>query len=69
MSVLVGAGVQVGAMIFLTLFFVALGFMNQVYRGNFLTLMLLLFVFMGVFAGYYSARIYKQFNVNLIAFP
>lgn len=31
-----------------------------------MTAMLLLFVFMGVFAGYFSARLYKSFKVIII---
>ena len=47
----------------LTLIFAALGFMEQSYRGSLLTTIILMFNFMGIFAGYYSARIYKMFNV------
>lgn len=63
LSVVVGAGVQVCAMIFLTLLFACIGFAKQTYRGSLLTMILILYVLMGIFAGYYSARLYKMFNV------
>lgn len=58
----VGTGVQIFAMVFLTLIFAALGFLSPANRGALMTTLLLLFVFMGVFAGYYSARVYKMFG-------
>jgi len=61
-SALVGTGVQVFAMALLTLVFAALGFLSPANRGALMTTLLLLFVFMGVFAGYYSARTYKMFG-------
>lgn len=51
-------------MIFLTLLFACIGFAKQNYRGSLLTMILILYVLMGVFAGYYSARLYKMFNGN-----
>lgn len=61
-SVLSGSGVQLVGMAFITLFFAALGFLSPAYRGGLLTTMMLLYVFMGVFAGYTSARLYKMFG-------
>ena len=61
-SVLVGSGVQLIGMTILTLFFASLGFLSPAHRGGLLTTMMLLFVFMGVFAGYSSARLYKFFG-------
>jgi len=61
-AALVGTGVQVFAMALLTLVFAALGFLSPANRGALMTTLLLLFVFMGVFAGYYSARTYKMFG-------
>lgn len=58
-SAIVGSGVQVFAMTVTTMIFAVLGFMSPANRGGLMTSMLLLFVFMGSFAGYYSARIYK----------
>jgi len=62
LSALIGTGVQVGSMFFLTLVFCCLGFVEHSYRGSLLTTVLLFYTFMGMFAGYYSARIYKMFN-------
>jgi len=61
-SVLVGSGVQVMGMGVLTLVFACLGFLSPAHRGGLLTTMLLLFVFMGVFAGFTSSRLYKMFG-------
>jgi len=61
-SSLIGTGVQIFTMVFLTLIFAALGFLSPANRGALMTTLLLLFVFMGVFAGYYSARVYKMFG-------
>lgn len=62
-SVLVGSGVQILLMSLLTLFFAVLGFLSPANRGGLMTALVLLFVFMGVFAGYYSSRIYKMFGL------
>ena len=42
--------------------FAVLGFLSPANRGGLMTAMLLLFVFMGSFAGYYSSRLYKMFQ-------
>lgn len=61
-SIIVGSGVQVIGMSFLTLIFASLGFLSPAHRGGLLTTMILLFVFMGTWAGYASARVYKMFG-------
>jgi transmembrane 9 superfamily protein 2/4 len=61
-STVIGSGAQLVGMAFITLFFAALGFLSPSYRGGLLTTMLLLYVFMGIFAGYASARLYKMFG-------
>lgn len=53
---LIGMGV-------VTMVFAVLGFLSPANRGGLMTAMLLLFVFMGIFGGYYSARLYKIFKV------
>merc|ERR1719245_2400608 len=58
----IGTGVQVFAMCLLTLIFAALGFLSPANRGSLMTTLLLLYVFMGIVGGYYSARTYKSFN-------
>lgn len=49
-------------MCLLTLVFAALGFLSPANRGSLMTTLLLLYVFMGIFAGYFSARTYKMFG-------
>ena len=59
LSVLVGTGIQLFCMLFLTLFLATLGFLRPEQRTNILTLGPLLFVFMGIPAGYATTRILK----------
>jgi len=61
-SVTVGSGVQTLGMGIVTLFFAAIGFLSPANRGMLMIAMLLLWVFMGIFAGYNSARTFKMFN-------
>ena len=46
----------------ISILFAALGFVSPSKRGSLVTLMILIFVFMGGFAGYASARMYKMFQ-------
>lgn len=62
LSVLVGSGVQVFMMALLTLIFAVLGFLSPANRGGLMTAMVVLFVSMGMFAGYFSTRLYKKFK-------
>jgi len=62
LAVSVGSGVQILGMSVVTLIFALLGFLSPAHRGGLLQSMMLLFTFMGVFAGYASARLYKVFN-------
>jgi transmembrane 9 superfamily protein 2/4 len=55
----VGTGVQLICMALVTMIFAVLGFLSPANRGGLMTAMLLLFVFMGLFGGYFSARLYK----------
>jgi transmembrane 9 superfamily protein 2/4 len=61
-SVTVGTGFQVFCMAALTIVFAALGFLSPANRGSVMIALLLLFMFMGIGAGYTSARTYKMFN-------
>lgn len=61
-SVVVGTGVQVCCMSASTMVIALLGLLSPANRGSLLTTLLLLFVFMGSFAGYHSSRTYKMFN-------
>jgi transmembrane 9 superfamily protein 2/4 len=60
----VGTGIQVFAMTVSTLVFAVLGFLSPANRGGLMTALLLLFVFMGMFAGYSSTRVYKMFKLT-----
>ncbi|AES59111.1 putative nonaspanin (TM9SF), major facilitator superfamily domain-containing protein [Medicago truncatula] len=62
LCVYVGTGVQFFGMILVTMLFAVLGFLSPSNRGGLMTAMLLLWVFMGIFAGYASARLYKMFK-------
>lgn len=62
LSVLCGSGMQVLAMTLSTITFAFMGFLSPANRGGMLTAILVLFVLMGSFAGYWSATMYKFFN-------
>ncbi|CAA0401883.1 putative nonaspanin (TM9SF), MFS transporter superfamily [Arabidopsis thaliana] len=62
LCVYVGTGVQCLGMVFVTMIFAMLGFLSPSNRGGLMTAMLLLWVFMGLFAGYASSRLYKMFK-------
>jgi transmembrane 9 superfamily protein 2/4 len=57
-----GSGVQILAMTVTTMVCALLGLTTPENRGSLVTTLLLLFVFMGSFAGYCSARVYKLFG-------
>jgi len=61
-SILVGTGVQLIGMTVLTIIFACFGFLSPTHRGALLSAMLFLFVFMGIFAGYVSGRLYRSFG-------
>lgn len=60
LSTYVGVGSQILGMTVVTMTFALLGFLSPANRGALMTAMVLLFAFMGVVAGYYSARLYKS---------
>ncbi|KAL5558234.1 hypothetical protein UlMin_034445 [Ulmus minor] len=62
LCVYVGTGVQFFGMILVTMIFAVLGFLSPSNRGGLMTAMLLLWVFMGLFAGYAASRLYKIFK-------
>ncbi|KAK8931034.1 hypothetical protein KSP39_PZI016257 [Platanthera zijinensis] len=62
LCVYVGTGVQFVGMTLVTLMFALLGFLSPSNRGGLMTAMVLLWVFMGLLAGYSSARLYKMFK-------
>lgn len=62
LCVYAGTGVQFFGMILITMLFAVLGFLSPSNRGGLMTAMLFLWVFMGLFAGYSSARLFKMFK-------
>jgi transmembrane 9 superfamily protein 2/4 len=58
----VGVGVQIFGMLVITTIFALLGFLSPANRGGLMTAMVLMFVFMGLLAGYSAARLYKAFR-------
>lgn len=62
LSVLIGSGVQVFGMTVVTMIFAVLGFLSPANRGGLMTAGIVLFVVMGLFAGYFSTRNYKLFK-------
>ncbi|XP_071726860.1 transmembrane 9 superfamily member 9-like [Rutidosis leptorrhynchoides] len=62
LCVYVGTGVQFLGMVLLTMVFALLGFLSPANRGGLMTALLLLWVLMGIFCGYATARLYKTFK-------
>eukprot|EP00164_Ancoracysta_twista_P001602 GFYU01002103.1.p1 GENE.GFYU01002103.1~~GFYU01002103.1.p1 ORF type:complete len:652 (+),score=198.47 GFYU01002103.1:195-2150(+) len=62
LSVFVGTGAQVMGMTVVTMAFALLGFLSPSNRGGLLTALVLVYVFMGILAGYTAARFYKIFK-------
>lgn len=59
---LVGSGMQLLFMAVGLVALSAIGILNPSYRGGFISFGVGLFVFAGLFSGYYSARVYKTFD-------
>eukprot|EP01012_Entosiphon_sulcatum_P019361 TRINITY_DN241_c0_g1_i1.p1 TRINITY_DN241_c0_g1~~TRINITY_DN241_c0_g1_i1.p1 ORF type:complete len:637 (-),score=102.60 TRINITY_DN241_c0_g1_i1:283-2193(-) len=64
LSVYIGTGCQLLGMAFITLIFALLGFLSPANRGGLLTAMLLLFVLMGSWGGFVTARLAKMFHAQ-----
>ncbi|CAM9887135.1 unnamed protein product [Phaeothamnion confervicola] len=60
--VMVGTGVQLVLMALVTIVFAAIGFLSPANRGSLMIAVLLLYVLMGVAAGFCSATLYKTFK-------
>ena len=56
---LVGSGIQIFCMMFITIFFAMLGMLSPASRGALLTAAIFLYEFMGLVAGYFAGRLYK----------
>lgn len=59
---LIGSGIQLLYMTFVLLVLSALGVLNPSSRGGYVSVGIGLFIFAGIFSGYFSARIYKTFG-------
>ncbi|MCJ1273070.1 hypothetical protein MMC21_000859 [Puttea exsequens] len=59
---LIGSGSQLAFMVTGLLVLSTLGVLNPSFRGGFVSVGMGLFIFAGIFSGYFSARIYKTFN-------
>ncbi|BFZ16301.1 hypothetical protein BsWGS_19341 [Bradybaena similaris] len=55
----IGAGIQIFFMALITIVFAMLGMLSPSARGSLMTVGIFLYMFMGLFAGYFSARLYK----------
>lgn len=62
LSVFVGTGVQLFSMCLFTLTCSVVGLLSPTNRGSIVTGFILLFVFMGAYAGYHSSTCYKMFR-------
>ena len=62
LSVFCGTGVQILGMSAVTMVFALLGFLSPANRGGLLTAVVFLYFFMGIFAGYFSSRLYNSMN-------
>ncbi|XP_058114562.1 transmembrane 9 superfamily member 12-like [Magnolia sinica] len=59
LCVMVGDGVQIAGMAVVTIIFAAFGFMSPASRGMLLTGMILLYLFLGIAAGYVGVRVWS----------
>lgn len=55
----IGSGIQIFFMSLITIFFAMLGMLSPSSRGTLTTYAIFLYVFSGLIAGYFSARLYK----------
>lgn len=58
-AAVIGSGIQIFFMALITIFFAMLGMLSPASRGALMTVAIFLYVFLGIVAGYYSARLYK----------
>ena len=62
LTVMVGTGVQLGISLLFLISFACFGFLSPANRGVLMQSMLFLFVFMGTFGGFTSARLFRMFK-------
>ncbi|TRY63474.1 hypothetical protein TCAL_02093 [Tigriopus californicus] len=58
-AAIIGSGIQIFCMMFVTIFFAMLGMLSPASRGALLTASIFLYEFMGLVGGYYAGRLYK----------
>lgn len=58
-AAVIGSGIQIFFMALITIFFAMLGMLSPSSRGALMSAVIFLYVFMGLIAGYFSARLYK----------
>ena len=56
---IMGSGIQIFCMMFITIFFAMLGMLSPASRGALLTAAIFLYEFMGLVGGYFAGRLYK----------
>ncbi|MCO5552920.1 hypothetical protein L7F22_006439 [Adiantum nelumboides] len=59
LCVMIGDGVQITGMAVVTILFAAFGFMSPASRGMLLTGMIILYLFLGILAGYVAVRLWR----------
>jgi hypothetical protein len=59
LCIMIGDGVQILGMAIVTIVFSTLGFMSPASRGMLLTGMIILYLFLGIAAGYVSVRLWR----------
>uniref|UniRef100_A0A7S0Y162 Transmembrane 9 superfamily member n=2 Tax=Hemiselmis andersenii TaxID=464988 RepID=A0A7S0Y162_HEMAN len=64
LAVCIGTGVQLSISICFLMLFACLGFLSPANRGALMQAMLFIFVFMGIFGGFTSARFFRMFKGN-----
>jgi transmembrane 9 superfamily member 2/4 len=64
LCVMVGDGVQITGMAVVTVIFAALGFLSPASRGMLLTGMIILYLFLGITAGYVGVRLWRTIKGN-----
>lgn len=64
-SALIGTGIQLFFMAFITIGFAMLGMLSPSSRGALMTAVIFLYVFMGLVAGYFAARLYKTMRGSM----
>ena len=62
LSSILGTGIQLFIMAFYSLFFIRIGLLRPRNGGSYLTIMVMMYVFLGIISGYSTSRFYKMLN-------